>query len=201
MILVYRRSGTEPQRARAWLFPPEDGDQPEHAFARLQGYSLAAEFCIVKGQRTTPIRKNYRCIHHGSETRNGCKPSAHVERDPNDSKSTRKREFTSEYADNCAWRWYCVPHVVLDEEDNEDRRWIWRRDKTSTCSRSHRMSRNNNALQYPINKKARPGTETAKEQGMAMRNVRCINKLKKCYGASISSLIEKLTIIWQDLGL
>lgn len=52
------------QSPRAWLFPPEDGelfDQPEHAFARLQGYSLAAGFCVVKGQGTTPVRKNYWC--------------------------------------------------------------------------------------------------------------------------------------------
>jgi hypothetical protein len=92
--------------------PPEDGelfDQPEHAFARLQCYSLATGFCGVKGQGTTHSTEELfgaSTMDDGSdETRNGRKLSAYVERDPNDSKkiiSTRKREFTSEYADNCA---------------------------------------------------------------------------------------------------
>jgi hypothetical protein len=62
------------------------------------------------------------------------------------------------------------------------------------------MSRN--ALQYPIHKKARPGTETAKEQGMAMRNAHLTYKQAErvLWGQNLK-LDLKLTIIWQDLGL
>jgi hypothetical protein len=53
----------------AWLLPLEDGelfDRPEKVYSRLQGYALGAGFAVVKGQGTTPVRKNYWCIHHGT---------------------------------------------------------------------------------------------------------------------------------------
>ena len=59
----------------AHLNPPTNGERfevPEEAMERLQDYAFSQGFVVVIGpcgQQGNP-RKTYRCIHHGTETRN-----------------------------------------------------------------------------------------------------------------------------------
>jgi hypothetical protein len=88
----------------AWLLAPREGelfDGPEAVYARLQGYALGAGFAVVKGQGSTPVRKNYWCIHHGTKTQNNRKLSESVEKDPGNPKVIRFAlpcQHTLEYA-------------------------------------------------------------------------------------------------------
>ena len=48
-------------------------DRPEEVYARLQGYALGTGFAVARGQGSTPKRKNFWCIHHGTKTQNNRK--------------------------------------------------------------------------------------------------------------------------------
>jgi hypothetical protein len=102
----------------AWLLAPREGElfnRSEEVYARLQGYALGAGFAVIKGQGSTPVRKNYCCIHHGTKTQNNRKLSESVERDPGNPKviiSSRKRDDTGANQLSCKWRWYAVPHTT-----------------------------------------------------------------------------------------
>jgi hypothetical protein len=143
----------------AWVLPLEDGelfDRPEEVYSRLQGYALGAGFAVVKRQGTTPVRKNYWCIHHGTQTRNDRKLSENVEKDPANPKviiSSRKKEDTGANALSCRWRWYSVPHLTIDDASNEVIKWVLLQGRGRE-GHSHALAKT--ALLYHVHKKAQP---------------------------------------------
>jgi hypothetical protein len=147
-----------------WLLEPKDGelfDRPEEVYARLQGYSLGAGFAVVGGSGSTSVRKNYLCIHHGDGIQNNRKLLTRVEKDPVNPKviiSSRKRDDTGANTLSCRWRWYSVPHLSIDDEGNEVRKWVLLQDRGRE---GHSYPFAKTALLYHVHKKAQPEYQLA----------------------------------------
>jgi hypothetical protein len=73
----------------AYLSPPQDGEEfdgEDSCIRRLQGYALSKGFAVVKtsgsaSSSSKRVRVQFRCIHHGVETKNNRQLELHVERD------------------------------------------------------------------------------------------------------------------------
>ena len=98
----------------AYLIPPQKGEEfkdSDSCIRRLQGYALSQGFAVVKvsgGPNQKIPRYQYKCVHHGKETRNYRELEAHVERDPVSKKliTKRQREGTHTQQKNCLWEVY-----------------------------------------------------------------------------------------------
>ncbi|KAF7505209.1 hypothetical protein GJ744_001138 [Endocarpon pusillum] len=99
----------------AYLEPPqkrEEFDGHESCIRRLQGYALSRGFAVVKvsgGINSKRAHYQYKCIHHGKETRNHRQLELHVERDADGKPTTkRQRESTHTQQRDCPWEVYLL---------------------------------------------------------------------------------------------
>jgi hypothetical protein len=102
------------------------------------------------------VRKNYWCIHHGSQTRNDRRLSENIQRDPANPEviiSSGKRDDTGANALSCRSRWYTVPHLIIDDSSTEVTKWVLLQGR-GRGGHSHPLAET--ALLYHVHKKAQP---------------------------------------------
>jgi hypothetical protein len=97
----------------AYLSPPQAGEEFESAescIRRLQGYALSKGFAVVKVSGSADLKRvriQYRCVHHGNETKNNRRLERHIQYDSEGKPiSKRQRESTHTQQKNCLWGAY-----------------------------------------------------------------------------------------------
>ena len=88
---------------------------------RLQGFALSEGFAVVKvsGSLTSKRpRIQYKCVHHGKETRNFRQLEDHIDHDAEGAvTSRRRRENTYTLKKECPWAVSLVKHVPGKADD------------------------------------------------------------------------------------
>ena len=113
----------------AWLLEPETGeefDDLDHCNCRMRGHALANGYDIVRkggGTKANPTYR-FRCIFHGTETKNSRKLEDHVEYDDEGKITTkRQRERTNVRQLNCPWAAICS-YKDVGKRGSGDKRYI-----------------------------------------------------------------------------
>ena len=136
-----------------YLASPRNGEEftsAEACLRRLQGYALSEGFAVVKAAgslRSKRPRIQYKCIHHGKDTRNTRHLEDHRQQDSEDTIITRrKREATLTYQKECPWA------VYLSQRKAPDGKRLSLFLGITQANHSHPMAAN--PLRYPQHEKA-----------------------------------------------